>query len=410
MSTPLRILQICHKPPRPSVDGGCLAMDSLTQGLMMEGHRVKVMTLHTHKHPYKPKALGEDYVLATRFQAVFADTALSFRDAATHMVAGESYHLNRFHVPEMDRAIEECLRAEVFDVILLESLFVSSYLPAIRRLSDAEVILRAHNVEHQLWAEVAQNMDKGPKRWLLKLFQTKLKDQEIQIAGQVDGIVAISAHDAEWFQGTLVDLHPNEVHRVAHVPFGLDVEQTLHTAMGTPPHRVLHLGAMDWSPNLQGVTWLKDEVWPMVRQTCPDATLALAGRNMPEDWESLPGQGIDILGEVDNAQATYDTPSIVVVPLHAGSGMRIKIAEALAAGRPLVTTTKGMEGLDLTHRKEVIVANSSEDMAEAIAHLLQHPQEALDMGAQGREWALRHLGHQARAQAWTSFLHQAVKA
>ena len=80
MSTPLRILQLCHKPPRPSVDGGCLAMDSLTQGLMMEGHRVKVMTLHTHKHPYKPKTLGEDYVLATRFQAVFADTALSFRD------------------------------------------------------------------------------------------------------------------------------------------------------------------------------------------------------------------------------------------------------------------------------------------------------------------------------------------
>ena len=175
MSTPLRILQICHKPPRPSVDGGCLAMDSLTQGLMMEGHRVKVMTLHTQKHPYKPKALGEDYVLATRFQAVFADTALSFRDAATHMVAGESYHLNRFHVPEMDRAIEECLRAEVFDVILLESLFVSSYLPAIRRLSDAEVILRAHNVEHQLWAEVAQDMDKGPKRWLLKLFQGHLQ-------------------------------------------------------------------------------------------------------------------------------------------------------------------------------------------------------------------------------------------
>jgi glycosyltransferase involved in cell wall biosynthesis len=69
-----------------------------------------------------------------------------------------------------------------------------------------------------------------------------------------------------------------------------------------------------------------------------------------------------------------------------------------------------MEGLDLTHRKEVIVANSSEDMAKAIAHLLQNPSEAMDMGGRGREWALRHLGHQARAQAWTSFLHQAVKA
>ena len=90
--------------------------------------------------------------------------------------------------------------------------------------------------------------------------------------------------------------------------------------------------------------------------------------------------------------------------------MRIKIAEALAAGRPVVTTTKGMEGLDLTHREEVLVANSSADMADAIGHLLRHPQEALDMAARGREWALRHLGHQARAKAWTSFLQQAVKA
>lgn len=410
MSTSLRILQICHKPPRPSVDGGCLAMDSLTRGLMMEGHRVKVMTLHTHKHPFKAKSLGEDYLLATRFQAVFADTSLSFRDAATHMVAGESYHLNRFHVPEMDRAIEECLRAEVFDVILLESLFVTSYLPAIRRLSDAEVILRAHNVEHQLWTEVAQDMDNGPKRWLLKLFQTKLKEQEIQIAGQVDGVVAISAQDAAWFRDTLADAQPDLAQRVSHVPFGLDVEQTPHMAMGTPPQRVLHLGAMDWSPNLQGVTWLKEEVWPIVRQSCPNATLALAGRGMPEDWESLPAQGLVILGEVENAQATYDTPSIVVVPLHAGSGMRIKIAEALAAGRPIVTTKKGMEGLNLAHRQEVVIADSVDDMAEAIGHLLNHPQEALDMAARGREWALRHLGHQTQAKAWTSFFLQALKA
>lgn len=77
MSKPLRILQICHKPPRPAVDGGCIAMDSLTTGLLEEGHTLKVLTLHTHKHPFVASALSADYLAQTQFQAVFADTELN---------------------------------------------------------------------------------------------------------------------------------------------------------------------------------------------------------------------------------------------------------------------------------------------------------------------------------------------
>ena len=174
MSAPLRILQICHKPPRPAVDGGCIAMDSLTTGLLAEGHRVKVLTLHTHKHPFLQDQIDHTYLEATAIEAIFADTELNLRDALSHVITGESYHLSRFHVPEMDRAIEEALRVDMYDVILLESLFTTSYIPAIRRLSDAEIVLRAHNVEHKLWEDVSQGMGPGPKKWLLNLFQSKL--------------------------------------------------------------------------------------------------------------------------------------------------------------------------------------------------------------------------------------------
>ena len=133
-----------------------------------------------------------------------------------------------------------------------------------------------------------------------------------------------------------------------------------------PPNHILHLGAMNWTPNVQGVTWLKDEVWPSVHEVLPNARLLLAGRNMPESWESDADRGIRILGEVDSAEDTYDTPCAVVVPLHAGSGMRIKLAEALASGRPVITTSKGMEGLALTHEEHVIVANTTEDMQAAL--------------------------------------------
>ncbi len=406
----LRILQLCHKPPRPAVDGGCIAMDSLTTGLMLEGHRVKVLTLHTYKHPFDPDALSADYQESTRIEAVYADTELNLRDAASHIVTGESYHLSRFHVPEMDRAVERVLREEMFDVVLLESIFTSSYIPAIRRLSDAEVVLRAHNVEHLLWEEVTSNMPKGPKKWLLSLFQAKLRDEEIRLLGVVDAVAAITARDATWFRETAARHFETKPVPVVSLPFGLDVENTPHSAMNHGPERVLHLGSMDWTPNVQGVSWLRDEVWPLVRSAMPHAELDLAGRHMPEDWFSTPETGVHVLGEVEDARATYDAPYIVVIPLHAGSGMRIKLAEALAAGRPVVTTSKGMEGMALVNEEHVLVADTADEVASALTRLLNDAAFAVELGARGRAWALENLGHRARAKSLTDHLSQWVQA
>jgi glycosyltransferase involved in cell wall biosynthesis len=406
----LRILQLCHKPPRPAVDGGCIAMDSLTTGLLLEGHHVKVLTLHTHKHPFDLDALSADYLESTRIEAVYADTELNLRDAASHIVTGESYHLSRFHVPEMDRAVERVLREEMFDVVLLESIFTSSYIPAIRRLSDAEVVLRAHNVEHLLWEEVTSNMPKGPKKWLLSLFQSKLRDEEIRLLGVVDAVAAITDRDANWFRETAARHFETKPVPVVSLPFGLDVENTPHNALNQAPARVLHLGAMDWTPNVQGVNWLRDEVWPLVRSAMPRVELDLAGRHMPEDWVSTPESGVRVLGEVVDAAATYDTPCVVVVPLHAGSGMRIKLAEALAAGRPVVTTSKGMEGMALVNEEHVLVANTADEVASALTRLLNDAAFAVELGARGRAWAMENLGHRARAKSLTNHLSQWVQA
>ena len=106
-----------------------------------------------------------------------------------------------------------------------------------------------------------------------------------------------------------------------------------------------------------------------------------------------PDQGIRILGEVESAEDTYDTPCAVVVPLHAGSGMRIKLAEALASGRPVITTSKGMEGLDLTHEEHVIVANTTEGHASSLDSSAQGRRPCVEVGKNGRNWAMEHLGH-----------------
>lgn len=206
MARSLRILQICHKPPRPAVDGGCLAMDSLTRGLLDMGHEVKVVSIHTDKHPFLPDQIESEYLEQTQFEVAYADTELNVRDALSHLVTGESYHLTRFLVPEMERTVEDALRERLYDVVLLESLFTTAYIPAIRRLSDADLVLRAHNVEHALWDDVATDMTSIYKRWLLNRFKAKLRTEEIKVLSSLDGVVTITRDDAMWFERTLLSL------------------------------------------------------------------------------------------------------------------------------------------------------------------------------------------------------------
>ena len=383
-------------------------MDSLTRGLLDMGHQVKVVSIHTDKHPFLPDQIEAEYLEQTQFEVAYADTELNVRDALSHLVTGESYHLSRFLVPEMERTVEDALREQVYDVVILESLFTTAYIPAIRRLSDADLVLRAHNVEHALWDEVAEDMTSRPKRWLLNRFKSKLQSEEIKVLAALDGVVTITRDDAAWFEDTLQCVHPGSNCQVEVVPFGMDVDGTPHTALNKAPLRALHLGAMDWAPNQQGVSWFVQNVWPLVRHALPEAQVALAGRNMGPEWTSDDGAGVHVLGEVDDAAATYDTPSVVVVPLHAGSGMRIKIAEALAAGRPIVTTTKGMTGLPLKHEEHVMVADTAEDFAAVLVDLLSDGAKATAMGQRGRAWAQVNLQHRARAERLTAFLEQLV--
>ena len=360
-------------------------MDSLTRGLLDMGHQVKVVSIHTDKHPFLPDEIEPDYLAQTQLEVAYADTELNVRDALSHLVTGESYHLSRFLVPEMERTVEDALRAQVYDVVLLESLFTTAYIPAIRRLSDADLVLRAHNVEHALWDEVAADMSSRPKRWLLNRFKSKLESEEVKVLAALDGVVTITRDDAAWFEETLQNVHPTSKCRVEVVPFGMDV-----------------------APNHQGVSWFVQDVWPLVLQALPEAQNALAGRNMGPEWTSDENAGVHVLGEVDDAAATYDTSSVVVVPLHAGSGMRIKIAEALAAGRPIVTTTKGMTGLPLKHEEHVKVADTAEHFAKALVELLSNGDKATAMGQRGRAWAQVNLQHRARAERLTAFLEELV--
>lgn len=359
----MKVLQICNKPPYPPVDGGTMAMNSVTQGLLNEGCEVKVLAVETDKHPADMAKMPADYRERTRFEAEYIDLGIKPLEAAVAMLCGESYHVRRYRSEAFAKRLRNILEQEEFDVIHMESPFLTPYLPLIRSLSKAKVVLRAHNVENIIWKRVAESTPHGLRRWYLKHLSLTLRAYELEHINDYDGVVCITRNDADYFK-------QNGCRRpVTAIPFGVEPEECMGVTM--EPASLFHIGAMDWMPNRESIEWLLDEVWPVVHREVPQAHLYLAGRKMPERWMHATIEGISVVGEVPDAGYFIAGKQINVVPLRSGSGIRVKIIEAMAAGKAVVTTSVGAQGIEYTDGENLLIADTPEQFARQIKRLVE---------------------------------------
>ena len=337
-------------------------MNSITQGLLREGCEVKVLAVETDKHPADMAKIPEDYRDRTRFEAEYIDLGIKPLEAAVAMLCGESYHVRRYRSEAFAKRLRSILEQEEFDVIHMESPFLTPYLPLIRSLSKAKVVLRAHNVENIIWKRVAESTPHGLRRWYLKHLSLTLRAYELEHINDYDGVVCITRNDADYFK-------QNGCRRpVTAIPFGVEPEECMGVTV--EPASLFHIGAMDWMPNRESIEWLLDEVWPVVHREVPQAHLYLAGRKMPERWMHAAIDGVSVVGEVPDAGYFIAGKQINVVPLRSGSGIRVKIIEAMAAGKAVVTTSVGAQGIEYTDGENLLIADTPEQFARQIKRLV----------------------------------------
>jgi glycosyltransferase involved in cell wall biosynthesis len=146
---------------------------------------------------------------------------------------------------------------------------------------------------------------------------------------------------------------------------------------------------MDWMPNVSGMEWFLDEVWPLVLSKLPKATFNLAGRDMPASLMSHSQSGVKVIGEVESAEAFYKENGILVVPLLSGSGIRIKIIEGLSYGKAIVSTTIGAMGINLNTNENIIISDSPEAFANSMVKLYEDKAFRLKLGGNARTTAQR---------------------
>ncbi|MFN3874915.1 MAG: glycosyltransferase family 4 protein [Flavobacteriales bacterium] len=401
----MRILQLCNKPPWPPVDGGSKAMYNLMRGLVRAGHHLKVLCISTPKQAFAPRAMPKDLKTATRIEDVFVDTSINLVDAFTDLITADNYNISRFFSPDMDIRLIRLLNEETFDIVLLESLFMTPYIPTLRRYSKARIVLRSHNLEHVIQARIASGERNILKRPYRRYLAKQLQEYEIAVLDRVDGVAAISPSDAVHFRahGTRTP--------VATIPFGVDpAEYPADPIVPQRPPAFFHLGSMDWLPNVEGVGWLLHNVWPKVIKKRPSARLHLAGNRMPDDLLHSSVSGADIKGRVKDAVSYMRRHQVMVVPLFSAGGMRVKIIEGMAMGKAVISTTIGAEGIACTDGRDILLADSAADFADRMVALHDDPALAARIATDARRLVERQYSDAAIVQELAAFFKRVLKA
>jgi len=258
-------------------------------------------------------------------------------------------------------------------------LYLVPYIPVIRKHSKAKISIRQHNIEYRIWERLAARAANPLKKWYLSLLTRRLKRFELQHINDYDIVLPISRKDEDDYKqlGCRVPLFLH--------PFGIDISNLPFYGYKPPQDISLyHIGAMDWLPNQESVDWLLEQVMPVLRKELPQLKLYLAGRNMPDRYFQLNMENVTVLGEVPDARAFERDKSILVVPLLSGGGVRIKIFQAMAMGKMIITTAVGVEGIEAENGKHILLADTAADFVAAVRRAVNDPPLIVAMGQEAR--------------------------
>ena len=398
----MRILQLCHKPPLPPVDGGCIAMHNITKGLLNNGQEVNVLAIETPKHPVKLQAFPKDYLQKTRFESVFADTTVRMMDGIRAVLKRKSYHIERFNSKDMACKLAEILKHEHFDIVHIESIYMTPYVDVIRKNSSAKIVVRMHNIEHQIWERLASNESNPFMKFLYHVNEKQLRKVEDSILNKVDGYMTISEPDYQYFEKTAPEI-PGVV-----IPFGIDMDnyELEDDFIASDNPSLCHIGSMNWSPNIEGIEWFLDDVWPLIHEAHPDLEFTVAGHGTPDHLMQRKDANVTFVGTVPDANEFMLDHELMIVPLLSGSGIRVKIVEAMALGRVVITTSVGAEGLSVENGKHLFIADTPEEFLSVINKCIQTPDLCTIISENARGFISLHHNNELITDKLLDFYHQ----
>ncbi len=295
-------------------------------------------------------------------------------DYLAHLGARPPYAVSRFADPTVQKQLRTWFREQRFDVAVCDFLDAAVNFPG--RLNLCSVLFQ-HNVESEIWRRHAATADNPAKRMMYRMEFRKMFRYERAAVCKFHHVIAVSENDralmTQWVDGDRVTVVPTGVDLAEYRP---DPAASQANPLPASAPLITFVGAMDWEPNVNGVEYFCAEVWPAIKAGIPQARFRIVGRNPDrrvQKWASGDAS-IEITGRVPSVVEHLHQSAVVIVPLRIGGGTRLKIYEAMAAGKAVVSTTVGAEGLDVHHGRDILLADDAPSFARAVVTLLGDPE------------------------------------
>lgn len=393
----MRILFLAQIIPYPPDAGPKVKTWHVLRYLVSRGHQV---TLAAFIRPEEEEFLPIVAQLCHRVHTVpirrskVSDVGFMLRS----FITGRPFLIERDDLAAMRSLVRELLAQEAFDVVHADQLTMAQFALDRRRLTSRKpkLIFDAHNAVWTIVDRMAQNAPLYLKP-LLRLEAERVKRYESQLVCQADRVLAVTELDKTALLAGSPDHNGEARAKISVIPIAVDTHQIQPVASPPNSKTIFTLGTLHYPPNADGIRWFLQQVLPIIRQHEPGATLTIVGKNPPPDFIEManrfPGV-IEVTGYVPDLKPYLTRSAVVVVPVRAGGGMRVRILEAFAYGMPVVTTTVGLEGIEAKPDFEVLVADTPQDFAREVIRVLEDATLRARLSANGRELVERQYDWQ----------------
>ncbi len=336
------------------------------------------------------------------FEAPEKFTTSFYLDLLRNLASGLPYAVAKYRSPQMRREISR--RAQQADVDLVVCDFLAPSLNVPRDLPCPTVLFQ-HNVEASIWKRHVDVAGSRVKKAYVGVQWRRMRKFEGRECRRYDRVIAVSDADRAAME------REYGAENVAIAPTGVDTEFFHPSDEVHPvPGRLVFTGSMDWLPNRDAIEYFLNQVFPLIRSEIGGVTLDVVGRHPGEDLKGRAKRddALTVTGFVDDVRPYIERAAVYIVPLRVGGGTRLKIYEAMAMEKPIVSTTIGAEGLPLRHGRDLLVADSPRDFAREVLRLLARPERARELGRAAAARARSEFGWENVARRFAEVCGEVV--
>ena len=355
----MKILQIAPQIPYPLDDGGRIGIYGITNFLHKRGNKIDFAVYRKHSD-YDSSFNALKNICAPHILDVQTDNNLPH--AIINLLSSIPYNISKFIRKEMKDFLVQFLKNNEIDVVHVDHAHMGWTVDIIKNIKDVPVVLREHNVEMRIMKRFAENETSFVLKNYAQLQYSKFLKYEPMICRKFDNCIMITKED----ESEILQFDPTI--KTSVIPAGIDPQLLEFKSKESIPFSLFHIGSLKWLPNLDGLNWFLDEVFPNLITKIPKTKLFIYGKGS-ENFKINPlfKNNIIIKGYVKDIFLEISDKQVAIVPLRVGGGMRIKIIELMALGKSIISTTIGKEGIDLQDNEQILIADNKEDFINKIS-------------------------------------------